>query len=290
MPVTDSMTAFARGQIQTANVNFCWEIKSVNHRYLDVIFRLPENWRFLEGELRALLRDKINRGKLECQLKLEEKSTASQQLVINESLVDALLQAAERLAVTRQLPHNLSVSTLLTWPGVMQMPQPDPEQSRETLLNLFQTTLNQLQQARSAEGQALQSQIQSRLDSMKHQISAARSLTVTYTLQVKDKLLTRLRDININVDAVRVEQELALMLTRMDVNEELDRLELHVQEVCRIVQDEKNAGRRLDFLMQELNREANTLAAKSDSVPLTQIAVEMKVLIEQMREQIQNIE
>lgn len=288
--MTDSMTAFARGQIQLETASFCWEIKSVNHRYLDVSFRLPENWRFLEAEFRAALRGKISRGKLECQLKQQDNLPAQQKLAVNETLVDALLSASARLASDKQLPDDLRVSTVLSWPGVVYIPEADVEQSGEAILALFQTSLQQLQDVRAAEGKVLAEEVSSRLELLEREITTAKTLAAACVSQARDKLQMRLDALKTDVDTTRTEQELALMLIKMDVNEELDRLTLHSREVAKVLAGSEATGRRLDFLMQELHREANTLSAKSDTVALTRSAVEMKVLIEQMREQIQNIE
>ncbi|STY28776.1 putative stress-induced protein [Legionella wadsworthii] len=285
-----SMTAFSRVQKQVEEGHFCWEIKSVNHRYLDVSFRLPESFRFIEPQLRLLLRDKINRGKLECQLKYQDTSSDNQSMLINIGMVNALVNLSEKLSASHHLPNDLGVSRILSWPGVMQASMPDVEILGEHALHLFNEAIEQLSQMRVNEGSALTKHIEGRLSDLSQQITKARSIVLKQSEQIKDKLMTRLHAVKIEVPESRVEQEIALILTRMDVNEELDRLETHVHEVSRTLNCDKIAGRRLDFLMQELNREANTLSSKSDSVELTQSAVEMKVLIEQMREQIQNIE
>ncbi len=285
-----SMTAFSRVQKQIEEGHFCWEIKSVNHRYLDVSFRLPESFRFIEPQLRHLLRDKISRGKLECQLKYQDTSTNNQSMLINIGMVNALVNLSENLAASHHLPNDLGVSHILSWPGVMQASMPDVEVLGEHALSLFMEAVEQLRQMRTTEGSALKAHVEGRLSELGQEVKRARAIVLTQATQVKDKLLTRLHAVKLEVQESRVEQEIALLLARLDVSEELDRLETHLDEVSRTLNCDKIAGRRLDFLMQELNREANTLSSKSDSVELTQSAVEMKVLIEQMREQIQNIE
>lgn len=288
--MTHSMTAFTRGQKQLDAGILCWEIKSVNHRYLDVSFRLPETFRFLETSLRAMMRGKISRGKLECQLKIQNSTTDTQSMLIDDCLVNSLIAAGNKLAMAKQLQNDLTLSAILSWPGVIQTTQSDQEALSKHVELLFQETLAQLVVVRKSEGQALQVHIQNRLEKLQDEIKVAWQLVAPLAEQTKDKLLTRLHVLQLEVDTVRVEQELALQLARLDVTEELDRLQTHTAEVKKILQSEEAVGRRLDFLMQELNREANTLSSKSDSVALTQSAVEMKVLIEQMREQIQNIE
>ncbi|HIE3612774.1 TPA: YicC/YloC family endoribonuclease [Legionella anisa] len=285
-----SMTAFSRVQKQIEEGHFCWEIKSVNHRYLDVSFRLPESFRFIEPQLRHLLRDKINRGKLECQLKFQDTSADNQSMLINIGMVNALVNLSGKLAESHHLPNDLGVSRVLSWPGVLQANIPDVEVLGEHALSLFHDAVEQLRQICTTEGSALKAHVEGRLSDLGQEIKKARSIVLMQTEQVKDKLLTRLHAVKLEVQEARVEQEIALILTRIDVSEELDRLQTHLDEVNRTLNCDKIAGRRLDFLMQELNREANTLSSKSDSVELTRSSVEMKVLIEQMREQIQNIE
>ncbi|MFT4058318.1 MAG: YicC/YloC family endoribonuclease [Legionella sp.] len=285
-----SMTAFARVQRQFGAGNFCWEIRAVNHRYLDVSLRLPESFRFMETHLRNSLRDKVSRGKLECQLKYQDTGSENQAMLINESLVTGLVDLSHKLAVSHHLANDLGVSHVLSWPGVVQANTPEVDVMAQDVLTLFAEAIEQLLQVRITEGKALKAHVEMRLEELKQQLDKARSIVTAQEGQVKDKLLTRLHAVQVEVPESRVEQEIALILARMDVSEELDRLQTHLSEVSRTVNCDKIAGRRLDFLMQELNREANTLGAKSDSVELTQCAVEMKVLIEQMREQIQNIE
>jgi len=288
--MTQSMTAFARAQKQVDSGQLCWEIRSVNHRYLDVSFRMPESFRFLETHFRNSLRDKINRGKLECQLKYHDTSCDNQSMLINIGMVNALVSLSTKLAASHHVANDISVSHLLAWPGVVQSGQLDMEILGQQTLALFDETIAQLSQTRALEGKALKNHLETRLVGLSQEVDRSKSVISELANQIKDKLLTRLHAIQIDVPESRVEQEIAIILTRLDVSEELDRLQTHITEVKRSLNDDKVAGRRLDFLMQELNREANTLCSKSDSVELTQSAVEMKVLIEQMREQIQNVE
>jgi len=285
-----SMTSFARVQKQIDAAQLCWEIRSVNHRYLDVSFRLPESLRCIEPQLRTLLRDKIFRGKLECQLKYQDTNSNNQSIIINMGIVNALVGLSDKLSVSHHLANDLSVSHVMSWPGVLQESQVDLEALGQQALLLFQEAVTQLCQARSQEGKALKMHIEGRLQILGQEVTRAKSIVSTQAKLTKEKLLTRVRTVQLEVPESRLEQEIALILARLDVNEELDRLQTHLDEVGRTINNEQVAGRRLDFLMQELNREANTLSSKSDSVDLTQSAVEMKVLIEQMREQVQNIE
>jgi uncharacterized protein (TIGR00255 family) len=284
------MTAFARVQKQLEMAQLCWEVRSVNHRYLDVSFRLPESFRFIEPQLRNALRGTIQRGKLECQLKFQDISANNQSMLINIGMVNALVDLGANLSSSHHLANDLTVSKVLAWPGIVQAAQCDMENLAEHALNLFNDAIAQLSLYRATEGSALQDHIVTRLEQLNSEIQRAKLLISSLSASSKDKLLTRLQSIQLDVPEGRVEQEIALILARLDVTEELDRLQTHCIEVKKALYSEQGAGRRLDFLMQELNREANTLSSKSDSSELTKCAIEMKVLIEQMREQIQNIE
>lgn len=288
--MVQSMTAFSRAQAQTSNTVLCWEIRSVNHRYLDISFRLPESMRALEMPLRTQLRDKIARGKIECQLRVQEASGEKIHVNVNAELVSNLLEIGHELVTTHQLANDLAVSHILQWPGVIQTKVINQELMAEEAASLFNVAIKQLVEMRGQEGRALSNILSSKIEELAHQVREARSHIKEQLNGTKDKLLTRLHAIKLEVPEVRLEHELALILARMDVSEELDRLSTHIEEVKRSLNGQVAAGRRLDFLMQELNREANTLSSKSDSVALTQCALEMKVIIEQMREQIQNIE
>jgi uncharacterized protein (TIGR00255 family) len=288
--MTHSMTAFARAERQLDDGIFCWEIKSVNHRYLDVSFRLPEMFRSLEPSLRALMRNKISRGKLECQLKFQDFGCSNYTVHINEKLVSNLLETGNKLTRSYMIANDLSLSSILTWPDVVEIKKPDNQPLNQQVERLFTETLSQLVAVRQSEGEALKQQINARLLKLNKEINNGEKQAALLNGQLRDKLLTRLKNLTLEIDTGRIEQELALMIVRADVSEELDRLKVHLVEVTQALNGNEAMGRRLDFLMQELNREANTLSSKSDDVVLTQSAIEMKVLIEQMREQIQNIE
>lgn len=285
-----SMTAFSQVQFQYDAVMLTWELRSLNHRYLDVSFRLPESLRHMEAKLRLALRGKFNRGKLDIQLRLTENHTNQSSLTVNDSLVQALIQESKRLSMAYGLPDDLKLSDLLAWPGVMTQALPVDADLERKIEELFQEGLEQLLVGRRREGAVLEAQIQSRLPLIRREIDAAKENTASMLSSARKKLVKRLDDLQMNVADMRLEQELALILTRLDVSEELDRLEAHVDEVARVLNADEASGKRLDFLMQELNREANTLSSKSDSLALSQHAIQTKVLIEQIREQIQNIE
>lgn len=284
-----SMTAFARVSHHVNGNTLCWEIRSVNHRHLDVSFFLPEDWNFLEPALRVLMANKIHRGKLYCHLKLKNQPSAAK-ITINELQLDNLLQLGKKLASSKQLINDLTLSTILMWPGIMELNKPSIEDLQSDIKGLFAKTLDELLASRQQEGAALKIKIQNLLLALQLEISNSTQLTASNTEQKRKSFLDRLNGLNLSLDCARVEQELALMIMRLDVNEELERISIHINDVIKIIEQGGVVGRRLDFLMQELNREANTLSSKSELIKLIQSAVEMKVLIEQMREQIQNIE
>lgn len=285
-----SMTAFARLQKELQNSNLCWEIKALNNRYLDLSFRLPEDFRFLETALRASLRGKINRGKLECQLKLKQHADANPSIKINEPFVNNLIATAEWLEKNKNIPNNLSLSSILALPGAFETEETKLDTLTKDIESLFIHTIDELVIIRKREGEALAEEIRARLVKLKVEVEKATKEVERHKNDMPTKLLAKIEEFQIEVDKSRLEQEIAFLLAKGDVSEELDRLNIHINEVEKALVSKEPAGRRLDFLMQELNREANTLSSKSDSSDLTKAALEMKVLIEQMREQIQNIE
>lgn len=287
--MTYSMTAYARVKEQIGQHVFCWEIKSVNHRFLEMSFRLPENFRFMEMALRKKLQQQLSRGKVDCSLKYESIST-EESLALDESLIQSILKRAEELSSQYRLANDLSLSAMLQWPGVLKTVVSEDAAAEETAHHVFEQALDRLLSQRASEGQALKQQIIKRLDKLESEHEKATALAGDLSHQIRDKIQQRVKEINCEINEHRLEQEVALLATRLDVNEELDRLKTHIDETRAILKEEKPVGRRLDFYMQELHREANTLSSKSDSAKLSSIAVEMKVLIEQMREQIQNIE
>lgn len=287
--MTLSMTAFARAKEDFDGGSFCWEIRSVNHRYLDVSFRLPESLRFIETELRQRIRRQVNRGKIECQLRFD-RANAHHAFEINDRLIQTIVETAEAISRNYQVANDLSASDILKWPGVTEQAMADDTVLQARALHAFDVALRQLNEARVVEGQALNQYIVQRLDLLEAEIKKAQTLTAEVAAHARDKLLNRIAALSSDLSESRIEQEVVLMVTKLDVSEEIDRLHAHVREIRSILNKEAAVGRRLDFYMQELNREANTLSSKSDNAALTSVALEMKVLAEQMREQIQNIE
>jgi uncharacterized protein (TIGR00255 family) len=243
-----SMTAFARTQRQVASGHLCWEIRSVNHRYLDISFRLPESFRFLEAPLRNSLRDLITRGKLECQLKYQDTNSDNQSMLINIGMVNALVDLSTNLAASHNLANDMTVSRVLGWPGIVHANRVDTDELGQQALLLFQDAVKYLSKSRAVEGAALKNHVDGRLQALEQEVIKARALIKDMAGQTRDKLLTRLHVIKSEVPEARIEQEIALLLTRLDVSEELDRLQTHITEVRRSLNNDKVAGRRLDFL------------------------------------------
>ncbi|WP_245582589.1 YicC/YloC family endoribonuclease [Oceanobacter kriegii] len=288
------MTAFARQQAETPAGQVIWEIRSVNHRYLEPHFRLPDSFRELETRLRDAIKKHLNRGKVECTLRLQGVQQQDE-LKLNQALLGqlntVLANAAEQ--VPTATPANLL--EILKWPGVLETDQPDAKAVQQATLQAFNAALQALAEVRANEGASLADMIQSRLDTMSELVNQADQHMPEALAAQRQQLQTRLADMLDNLEqnpaaSERLEQEMVILAQKADVAEEIDRLRTHIKEVNAILKRKEPIGRRLDFMMQELNREANTLSSKSLTSTMTGIAVELKVLIEQMREQVQNIE
>jgi len=285
-----SMTGFARREVRAAWGSLSCEIRSVNHRYLETSWRLPEELRPIESEFRRLATNALKRGKVECTLRLSFGDDDARSVEIDEPALEGLLTAIGR--VRDDLGESAPVSPLeiLRWPGIVAAPQRETEPVTVASKELLAATLADLAEARSVEGGRLAALILERCDGIEKLVVIVRTRLPEVRARLRERLIERLASLDVEADEQRLEQELAMLVQRMDVDEEVDRLEGHVEEVRRILGGRGPKGRRLDFLMQELNREANTLASKSQDQETTRASVELKVLIEQMREQIQNIE
>ena len=279
-----SMTAFSRHEYGAA----VWEIRSVNHRYLDVSFRMPEKLRHLETDLKSQFKDKVQRGKIECSLKINAGELKTR-VSINQDLVQDLDQAMSQVAAITGMEDRGDILSLLRWPDVLTIEESGDELITEAQQS-FTLAVDQLVEMREREGKELASLLDSRLVDIETTVEKLREETPAIIAHQHEKLLKRLDDIDVEVEQGRVEQELVILAQKLDVTEELDRLVTHVLEVRRNLEADEPVGRRLDFLMQELNREANTLSSKAAAASTTMQAVDLKVSIEQMREQIQNIE
>ncbi|MCG7955177.1 MAG: YicC/YloC family endoribonuclease [Candidatus Thiodiazotropha taylori] len=285
-----SMTAFAREEYRGELGNMSWEIRSVNHRYLEAFLRLPEELRALEPSIRERLNNRLGRGKLDVSLKYKAGGGGDANLCINQRLVEQLIDADQQLADMVELDPSMRSGDLLRWPGVLEEEERDYTPVKAQAIQLLETALDSLIDNRLREGQRLGEIIALRCDALASEVGRVRGLMPDVLEAVRSRIKDRLNEVMEELDEARVEQEMVLLAQRLDVDEELDRLETHIEEVRRVLESDEPIGRRLDFLMQELNREANTLTSKSNSVEVTRSAVEMKVLIEQMREQVQNLE
>ncbi len=284
-----SMTAFARVEIKGDWGNAIWEIRSVNQRFLETYFRLPEQFRSLEAVLRERFRKQLNRGKVECNLRFTANPATTSNLSLNKNLADQLVEHANAISVRA---NNASINPveILRWPGVMEAEETDMDAIQSQLLAGFDQTLTDFIHARAAEGKNLKAMIEQRLDAINVETEKVKIHMPSVIQWQRQRILDKFKEASIELDSTRVEQELVLLAQKMDVEEELDRLGSHVKETRNILNKGGAQGRRLDFMMQEFNREANTLGSKAINAEITQSAVELKVLIEQMREQIANIE
>ena len=284
-----SMTAFARLEIKKDWGDAVWEMRSVNQRYLENYFRLPEQFRSLENTLREKLRQNLTRGKIECALRIESKKSANAVLNLNKELADQVIQSLRWLKAQAG-EGAINLTEVLRYPGVVEAQEEDLDVISQDLLLAFDELLRDFIVMRSREGEKLQGIIQQRLDAISIEADKVRGQMPAVLQWQRERLLQRFEEAQINLDPQRVEQEMILLAQRVDVAEELDRLQMHVKETANILKKGGAVGRKLDFMMQELNRESNTLASKSINADITASAVELKVLIEQMREQIQNLE
>ena len=286
----NSMTGFARKTAETPFGTMTCEMRAVNHRFLDIQFRLPEGLRSKETELRNHIGASVRRGKVECALYLKKSSTTGAELHVNEALVEQL--AARACEISRILPetHALDPIDVLRWPGIVAEPEIDTEPLFEVTATLVGKTLRALENMRANEGKRISEMIGSRLEDILSIASTVRERIPDVLDAVRARQKERIDKLDVEADPARLETELALIAQKLDVDEELDRLESHVSEARTAMDSDEPVGRRLDFLMQELNREANTLGSKSADTETTSATIELKVLIEQMREQIQNVE
>ena len=286
-----SMTGFARRERQGPWGTLACELRSVNHRYLELSLRLPDDLRSLEGDARQLLASTLKRGKVEAGIYLRGTATANTTVEINRPLVEQLLRrAAEVSALVGAASAPMSPLDILRWPGAIRDADRDPSPVLAETISLLRETIGDLNDARAREGGRLRELLRQRCELLAQQIAAVRTRLPEVSARLRAKVGERVAQLGVQVDAERLEQELVLIAYKMDVQEELDRLGSHIDETLQALDSKEPAGRRLDFLMQELNREANTLSSKSQDMETTRAAVDIKVLIEQMREQVQNVE
>lgn len=285
-----SMTGFARASLNTTLGVLTWELKAVNHRYLDLQFRLPEVLRAGEAQFRQQAGERLRRGKIDCGLSFCQTDALHSTLELDRELVRTLSSQLEEL---RGFSHDYGAVNpvdILRWPGVVRTRELDIDALLTDAAALFGRALEALAAMRQSEGQRIHAMLETRCGDILHIASEIRAGLPALMSAVRKRQRERLAQLAVEADPARLETELALIAQKLDVDEELDRLESHVTEIRSVLARDEAVGRRLDFLMQELNREANTLAAKAANTATTRAAVELKVLIEQMREQIQNIE
>jgi uncharacterized protein (TIGR00255 family) len=288
--MVQSMTAFARREVQGEWGTLICELRSVNHRYLDISFRMPEELRAVEGAVRERLQAKLGRGKLECHLRYQAPSAAETDVEVDHAQVQALLEACQQVEGLMGVSTQFTAMDVLRWPGVVREPTRDLAPLQKAVLGLVDDAIGEFVAARRAEGERLATLIGQRAEAVAAQVGRVRARRQDLVAGLRDKYRARLAELGVEAEPGRLEQELAIVAQRLDVDEELDRLDSHLAELTSVLGRDEPIGRRLDFLMQEFNREANTLGSKSSDIETTQAAVELKVLIEQMREQIQNIE
>ncbi len=286
-----SMTGFARRERQGPWGTLACEIRSVNHRYLELSLRLPEDLRGLEGDARQTVSSTLRRGKVDVGLYLRGQPAQTGTLEINRALVDQLARTARDVAsMTDSSLAATSPLELLRWPGVIREPEKDLAPVQAAAIELLHETVRELNEARAREGARLREMLLGRCQSVQQTVAQLHERLPAIAARIRERVGERVAQLGGPVDPARLEQELVLLAYKMDFAEELDRLGSHVTEMLQVLDAREPAGRRLDFLMQEFNREANTLSSKSQDADTTRAAVDMKVLIEQMREQIQNIE
>lgn len=285
-----SMTAFARSEGQTPQGNLNWEIKSVNQRHLDCYFRLPDELKVLEPQIRTRLGQSLKRGKIECQLRFQINLPEDAEFSINQLLAKQLSHASRTIDGLLYNPSPVNSIDIMKWPGVLQAPQLDLDSLQSAAMALLEEALQQLVANRQREGASLQHAIEQRATDIQQQVSRIRERMPLVREAFTHRLQLRVAELKVELDPSRLEQEVVLLAQKSDIDEELDRIEAHLKELGYIFSKGGNCGRRLDFLMQEFNREANTIASKSVDQEVTSAALELKVLIEQAREQIQNIE
>ncbi|WP_376693767.1 YicC/YloC family endoribonuclease [Wenzhouxiangella sp. EGI_FJ10409] len=286
-----SMTAYARRSQALDAGQLTWEIRSVNQRFLDVSLRLPEDFRALEPGVRSRLKDRLGRGKVEVSLKFQpDPSAAAAEMRINLDVARTLLRAHDEIADLAGGSAEPDLVHLLSWPGLIEQSDGDLASAFEPALAAFDSAIDELIAAREQEGRAIADMLEQRLAGVESQARAVRERLPEIRSALDTRFRERLAALDVAVEPGRIEQEVVMQLQKLDVDEELDRLETHVAEIRRVMALDEPVGRRLDFLMQELNREANTLGSKATLAEVGQAAVELKVLVEQMREQVQNVE
>jgi len=285
-----SMTAFSRKESGNDWGTLTWEMRSVNHRYLDVSIRLADELRLIEPQVREKINAKLSRGKVEVSLRFKPSQSVSSQIAVNEALASQVAEAAKSLQTKIGETQPLSSLEILRWPGVVGQAEADFSPLQQLALELFDTTLTDYIDTRKREGEKTADMLTERCDAIEKIVEQVKVLRPKMVERQHAKLISRIEELDTEHDTGRLEQELVYIAQRLDVAEELDRLNAHLSELRDILKRDEPVGRRLDFLVQEFNREANTLSSKSADAETTALSVDLKVYIEQMREQVQNME
>lgn len=285
-----SMTGFARRERQGPWGTLVCELRTVNHRYLEASLRLPEELKALDNEVRQAIAAALRRGKVDANLYLKSAAGTQRSLELDAQLLEQLVARVEQVRGQLKYPASVSPIELLRWPGIVREAEVDVRPVLTAALELLREALDELNETRLREGQRIRELLLTRCSAMRTQVQAVRERLPEVSKRMRDRIVERIAQLGTTSDPERLEQELVLYAHKMDVDEELDRLGAHLEEVTSSLNSPEPAGRRLDFLMQELNREANTLSSKSQDSETTRAAVDMKVMIEQMREQVQNVE
>jgi uncharacterized protein (TIGR00255 family) len=285
-----SMTAFAGADAASATGSLRIELRAVNHRFLETAIKLPEELRSMEPAIREALNSALSRGKVDVYIRYKTVPGAASAPKLNATLAQAMLHIAQSIQTLDPKLAPARVADVMAWPGVIEQPDSDQAALLEQALDCFKRALKEFNLARTREGDKLAALMLERVDQLEQCRVQARELAPQLRVQMREKLLARLQDVGINADPTRYEQEVALLMQKADVEEEMDRLGVHLQEARRVMALKEPIGRRLDFLVQEMHREANTFGAKSVDARASQLGVDMKVLIEQIREQVQNLE
>lgn len=288
--MTQSMTAFANSEMDFENLTIYCELRSVNHRYCDINLKISERFRFAEADVRHVISQTLKRGKIDCNLSYKKHKQSQQSISVDMQAVQALLNNTQAIEKLMDNPQPFSALDILAFPDIQTEQRSDNAVLHERLCSVVQIAIDNLLSARQREGTQLAELIRLRCEKMQAFTDQAKKRLPIVLEQLRLKLIRRIAELSVEVNNDRIEQEMVLLIHKLDVDEELDRLKAHIIEVLRVLKQSEPMGRRLDFLMQEMNREANTLGSKSVDKEMSSIAIELKVLIEQIREQVQNIE
>ena len=284
------MTGFARQSSESSLGTLTWELRAVNHRYLDVSFKMPDELKAHEPALRQIVGERLKRGKVECAFHFRRAIDKSGDMELDEALISLLSSRVNDVSSVLRNAGRVDPLDILRWPGVVQQPQVDIEPLLEEARTLLEAAVDAMASMRASEGERIGAMLESRCAEIESLATGVRARMPEVRDAMRRRQRERLDKLDVSADPERLEVEIALLLQKIDVDEELDRLDSHLAEIRDAMRRDEAVGRRLDFLMQELNREANTLASKAADSETTKAAVELKVLIEQMREQVQNVE